>query len=614
MKVEGALVAETSQPGSRESETPPIAAASARDRRWSFLVEACPPLALTLAWSAVFIERSGFVVGGKKYFSLFDDAMISMRYAQNLAHGHGLKWNTTGKPVEGFTNLLWTLWMSFLHLLPGDESKRALYVCATGVLILLGNIVVARAIIRRILPGSRRAAIFACWFVALYYPIMYWTLRGMEVGALALATAGATLLAMRVVERPNARDSVFLVVLLLAAILTRTDAIVPAVVIVAWTVWRMPPSRRPSTAALYGGNLAVGMAIQLGLSKQYYGAWLPNTYYEKVTGIPLTTRLHRGLDGVLSIGILELFLPVTLVALYFLATRRRANPVMVLLVGLFAGQVAYSVYVGGDAWEANQLANRFVATEAIPLLVAAAVAIEAIVKAPVSTRWRLLAAGSCPAAVVLALRVPDVLPGSGMQLGRLPTELPVTRVGTPLLVVAVLGAAAALLRGRPNASVAARSLPAVLAILLVMATSGREVAYWARHNAFLAQDTNSARLGLAVRAATRPGARVAFSAAGASAYFAERYAIDLGGLSDATIAHEPPRASVFIPGHDKYDYKWSVGVLRPDLVIALGATTNSDRAELRSWGYLEVTPYVFVKAGSRLVDVGRLGSVGQYAS
>jgi hypothetical protein len=37
-------------------------------------------------WSAAFIYRSSFVaIDGKRYFCLFDDAMISMRYAWNFA-------------------------------------------------------------------------------------------------------------------------------------------------------------------------------------------------------------------------------------------------------------------------------------------------------------------------------------------------------------------------------------------------------------------------------------------------------------------------------------------------------------------------------------------------
>lgn len=39
---------------------------------------------------------------------LIDDVFISLRYARNLAAGHGLVWNP-GERVEGYTNFLWTL-------------------------------------------------------------------------------------------------------------------------------------------------------------------------------------------------------------------------------------------------------------------------------------------------------------------------------------------------------------------------------------------------------------------------------------------------------------------------------------------------------------------------
>ena len=37
-----------------------------------------------------------------------DDSFISIRYADNLVHGHGFVYNA-GERVEGYTNLFWTL-------------------------------------------------------------------------------------------------------------------------------------------------------------------------------------------------------------------------------------------------------------------------------------------------------------------------------------------------------------------------------------------------------------------------------------------------------------------------------------------------------------------------
>ena len=74
-----------------------------------------PALLLTV-FSVTFVARTGVRYHGRLYFSLFDDAMISMRYAANLAHGHGLVWNPGQPPVEGYTNFGWTLWMALLHV------------------------------------------------------------------------------------------------------------------------------------------------------------------------------------------------------------------------------------------------------------------------------------------------------------------------------------------------------------------------------------------------------------------------------------------------------------------------------------------------------------------
>ncbi len=77
-------------------------------QNWIFLLLS----ALFLGWSLAFIYHSSYVaVDGRRYFNLFDDAMISMRYAWNFAHGNGLVWNV-GERVEGYTNLLMTLIMS----------------------------------------------------------------------------------------------------------------------------------------------------------------------------------------------------------------------------------------------------------------------------------------------------------------------------------------------------------------------------------------------------------------------------------------------------------------------------------------------------------------------
>ena len=74
-------------------------------------------LAVAACFYGVFIARSAFNVHGTLYFTLIDDAMISMRYAQHLAQGNGLVWNIGERPIQGFTSPAWMLLMTLPHLL-----------------------------------------------------------------------------------------------------------------------------------------------------------------------------------------------------------------------------------------------------------------------------------------------------------------------------------------------------------------------------------------------------------------------------------------------------------------------------------------------------------------
>src|SRR5438045_4316159 len=122
--------------------------------------------------------------------------MVSMTFARNLAEGHGLVWNAGGERVEGFTNLLWTLWMAGIHVLGAPAATSSLFVMLSGLAALVGNLFVVRAIAVR-LSGAPVVPVIAMLLTAVTYPLIYWTLRGMEVGLLALLCSSAILLALR---------------------------------------------------------------------------------------------------------------------------------------------------------------------------------------------------------------------------------------------------------------------------------------------------------------------------------------------------------------------------------------------------------------------------------
>lgn len=83
---------------------------------------------------AIFLLRAAACWG-----TVVDDAYISARYAANLAAGHGLVFNAGELPVEGYTNLIWTVMLAGVHLLglPVHASMEGLGL-GFGVLGIIG--------------------------------------------------------------------------------------------------------------------------------------------------------------------------------------------------------------------------------------------------------------------------------------------------------------------------------------------------------------------------------------------------------------------------------------------------------------------------------------------
>ena len=57
-----------------------------------------------------------------------------------------------------------------------------------------------------------------------------------------------------------------------------------------------------------------------------------------------------------------------------------------------------------------------------------------------------------------------------------------------------------------------------------------------------------------------------------------------------------------MPGHDKWDYDYSIGQLRPDVVAQLWHASQVDLRAIESWGYIRLAPWVFARADSTRID------------
>jgi len=513
---------------------------------------------LAFVWSSRAPYRGGF------FFSLFDDAMISMTYARNFAAGAGLVWMPGEAPVEGYTNWLWTMWMAALHLLPLPESKISLAVMLSGVGILLANLLVVWALIRRLDLRSPVFSIYALAGVAFCYPLIFWTLRGMEVGLVCLVFNLCLLAALRFVETQRPKHLVALAVWTSLGSLVRPDFVVPAGSLVLVVVALVPRSRWLRIITTMALMVGLPLAAQWLFRIVYFEDVMPNTYYLKVVGHDLSARLQVGFAACWKAIVRGLW-PLLLLAGVSLVRRSEIRkPLPLMLLVSFLSQSAYSIYVGGDAWEdAVLFANRYLSV-VLPALI-------------------LLSARGCE-------RVCEGLEaGVDALLGRL-GERGVRWLESPL-------------RGALVAPVAT----ALCFFLAWVPLNRRHFVRWYEVGPpNVAYDHAMSRMGLRIREATPPDTVIAVVWAGAVPYFAHRKAVDILGKNDPVIAKSEPKLEFFYPGHTKWDFSYSIGELRPDLIVHSWAFARGSDAYIRSLGYQPAPEDIGVYATPQLIE--RLGA------
>lgn len=501
-----------------------------------------------VALYAAFIFSGRIPVAGQTYFCLFDDAMISMRYARHLADGLGLVWNPGEPPIEGFTNLLWTLVMTGIHWLPIRDAHTSLAIMILGAALMLANGAAAWNLAGALSRHAMFAKFAAAALTLFCYPLMFWTLRGMEVGLLALLVTVMAWQTLRLYhlmgQLAKARRALAIVAMcMVVALLTRPDAIVPVIVTGFFVVCVRPGSAMRWRAALLIAGVVIGVTGGLTLWRLlYFGDTLPNTYYLKMTGIPLWRRVANGAEAFHELMIEHRFwLPVILVlaGLVWAASRRALTFATLLLAALPASMIAYSIYVGGDAWEAYEFPNRYIAIT-LPVMFA--------------------------------------------------------------LIARFAGEAFdSMTNGRAHR--AAVAAPWIILAFILIHQNYTPYSRWL-DDGYEEQRAHAinTRMGLILRAGTAPDALIVVYWAGAIPYFSQRPTIDLLGKNDRVIARQPAKNPNGIPGHTKWDYHHSFGDGRPNVVAQLWRRWKEDYDLLAEAGYMALPSGIYVHPDDPRVD------------
>jgi arabinofuranosyltransferase len=467
----------------------------------------------------------GFAVA---YFRLWpfviDDTFISLRYAKNLAAGHGLVYNL-GERVEGYTNFLWTVALAIPQLLRVDpvpvlKLANLILALATAWLIYrLGRESVFASGAMAIPPargpegGAQRApgsrtgregnrpshesraarrqpvaapasrpsdatelAVSSALLFLVTPAVVLSAAEGLET---MLFTFFLALAALWFFEEREAASFPRSALALVALALTRPDGAVFGLFFLAIAVaWRRQRGYLARFAALF---LGIG-AIYFIARWAYYGQLLPNTFYAKGTGT--RALLAQGWFQLRAFG--TEFGALAWFAMIPALIARRTRRAALVLFGIFALRIAFQLWSGG-AWMGRY---RFL-VPVIPFVILLVVAGLAAIRPPLARRAALAVAAT-------------VLIGPGWLLYSRSESI-------------ALDYAASLARAH-------------------------------------------IQLGRAIHAGTSPGAVMAMDDAGAGPYFAERTNIDMLGLNDTHIAHLPGRYN------EKFDVAYVLG-RKPDLVV-----------------------------------------------
>lgn len=554
---------------------------------------AIAPIAAATAFWAVFLARGIERADGTWYYSLFDDAMISMRYARHAAEGHGLVWNVGEAPVEGYSNLLWTGWMTLLHLTGLEGNVIALLVALSGAGILLTTMLVVRSIARIVSDGDPRVVSGSLWLFAGFYPLAFWSLRGMEVSVVAFVLA-ATVRELLRANGPLPHASLArLGALAAVGVLTRPDT-AGFLVLIGVVAFMVRPALRstPAFAVIFGAPVAA-YAVGTALRLHWYNELVPLTYALKVGGHTIVERAGRGALVVTIAVLAHLSLAIVGGALTFVRGPNEERSTVAILASPMVAALGYCMWTGGDAWEWMNYVNRFIAPAAPMLFVAAALCTVRILDTREPAE---VARGIRATAILLFVLAGFAASGvlsTGASLAEKDGAAAVERsvvllMGATILLVALATAN----RNNPRAFRRRISHAALLAVLAISSLPG--LWHWVPSGGReMLSDKRTARTGTLLAEAVPPNTSVAVVHAGNLSYFSMLPAIDLLGKNDPVIAHSDPH--VFYPGHSKWDFEHSIVDLRPAILLQLvDGYTAEDRARLPSLGYVELSGGVFV--------------------
>lgn len=315
-------------------------------------------LAILLTGSTVHILAgySHTDLSGHAYGS--DDAYISYRYAKSFAEGRGLVYNS-GERVEGYSNFLYVLLMSLGHLILGGKSVYSVSITLNILFIAMAFFVFYKYIQRQL---GDTMAVTGIFLLACCPSVWIWVGAGTETVLVLLIQIGIWIKVQKIADDQKSNDLIILNILIVLSVLARADGFILPIIAIVYLLLK-----RRIRAALYVSTALVAVVTTYFTWRySYYGYFLPNTYYVKVSG-PLMARLEYAIRQLYEIALEQGLLVYLLVLLggMFLVLRNlirngEQNLLDIRFNTLFGNVwLIYWIYIGGDHFKERFLIIMF---------------------------------------------------------------------------------------------------------------------------------------------------------------------------------------------------------------------------------------------------------------
>lgn len=300
-----------------------------------------------------------------------DDGFIVFRYAENLAAGHGFRWNPTGTPSEGFSSTVAVAGIAGLIRLGMNAVLAAIALNLAGAVAMTAALLVAAGPRTWVAPITSLPLLYV--MTDRHFAVH--ASRGLETALFAGMAVLVILLAGHVVrsDPPRRRGFVLLALACLFLGLCRPEA--PLIIGACWLVaaivlWRRGEPLREMLPGI--GVLLFGALAYVAWRVWYFGAPLPTPYYVKAN---LPSWLGVREATAFAVEYRELLIPVALVSIacWVLLLRRKGavmTPPLEVLVMMVIGPIwlAYSARILHEVGYNHRFSYPLVAMAALGLV------------------------------------------------------------------------------------------------------------------------------------------------------------------------------------------------------------------------------------------------------